>query len=429
MEKIRSGQAYLYRDGGINSTVIDVHMKNTVRGDVLRRALDSALQRYPYMASKLVEKNGDFYLEQSHVSMIAVKTDKLRVLGSMSTGYHLVDVTYTKNNIRVAFHHALCDGRGIKPFVETLIYYYCCLRYNKKFDATGVRLAGEPLLPGETQEPFDTSKYEFDEKNLPQIVRDGYSLPENEEEVTNHYRHEININQQQFIEYAKKHNATPAMLIALLASGSIRTLHPDADKPVVCNMATDYRKELGLDNTYKNCVGSMNLPYSDETEKLSLSEQATLYRSIIKEQKSPDAVKCALNSQLGLFEKLDHLDSLEAKQQAMSFFNDICINTYVISYLGQMQLGGCAEYVDSMHLYSSGTKGLILNMISAGNCLTVDILQSFESNKFVTTFLKALDETGIEYTASERIKFETTKDKTFITARKQAEKYYKKITQ
>lgn len=142
MEKIRSGQAYLYRDGGLNCTVIDVRMKDKVRGEYLRRALNKALKRYPYMASKLVEKNGDFYIEKDRVSMVAVNTDKFRALGSMSTGYHLIDITYTENRIRVAFHHALCDGRGVKPFVETLIYYYCCFKYNKNLDATGVRLAG-----------------------------------------------------------------------------------------------------------------------------------------------------------------------------------------------------------------------------------------------------------------------------------------------
>lgn len=425
MEKIRSGQPYLYRDGGINSTVIDVRMRDNVRGDYLQRALKKAIKRYPYMTSKLVEENGNFYIERDRVSMVAVKTDKYRSLGSMSTGYHLVDVTFTENKICVAFHHALCDGRGIKPFVETLIYYYCCLRYTSNLDATGVQLVGDPVLPGETQEPIGNSMYEFDANNLPQVIKDGYALPENAEEVQNYYRHEININQEQFIKYAKENKATPAIMIALLASGSIKELHPDADKPIVCSMASDYRKELGFDNTLKNCVGSVYLPYTEEIEKLSLSEQATLYRGFIKEQRSPDAVKAAVNMQIGLFEKLDQLDSLEAKKQMMSFFNNICINTYVISYLGQMQLGGSAKYVESMHLYSSGTKGLILNMISVGECITVDVLQSFENKNFVETFLKSLDKIGVKYTASPAIQFGTTKDKTFITAGNQLEKLFK----
>lgn len=424
MKKIRSGQAYLYRDGGIRSTILDIRMKDKVRGDLLRRALEKSMVRYPYLTSKLVEKNGDFYIADNPLSVAFAKTDKFRSLGSMAVNYHLIDVTYTDKKIRVAFHHALCDGRGIMPFIETMIYYYCCLRYNKTFDATGIRLAGEPLLPGETVEPFGDSKYEIGNTPMPEIIRDGYALPEHANEVSNYYRYEININRDKFMAFAKENNATPAILVALLASKSIKKLHPDADKPIVCSLASDMRKELGLENTHKNCVGSLYLPYSEAVEKLPMNEQATKYRTIIKEQKQPDVVKCAANSQIGLSDKLDQLENFVAKKQALSFFNNFCINTFVISYIGQLQIGECEKYVDSMHLYSSGTKGLILNMLSAGEYITVDILQSFESEEFANKFMQSLEEIGLEYNSSQRIDFATTCDKTFATAGWQAEKFY-----
>ncbi len=163
MDKIRSGQSFLYRENGLNSTVLDIRMKNKIRGDYLQRALTVTLQRYPYMASKLVEKAGDCYLLESRISMNVVKTHNLRQLGSMSTGYHLVDVTYWDNRICIAFHHALCDGRGIKPFLETLVYYYCCLRYNREFDSSGIRLSEDALLPGETHEPIGDSLLKVDQ--------------------------------------------------------------------------------------------------------------------------------------------------------------------------------------------------------------------------------------------------------------------------
>lgn len=425
MDKIRSGQSFLYRENGLNSTVFDIRMKNNIRGDYLQRALSTTLQRYPYMASKLVEKDGDFYLEECRNSMNIAKTENFRRLGSMSTGYHLVDVTYWANRIYIAFHHALCDGRGIKPFLETLVYYYCCLRYNRKFDSTGIRLTGEPLLPGETQEPIGDSVFEIDKNKLPQIVKGGYALPENAEICEDFYRYEINIKRRSFLDYMKAHDATPAILLAMLASGGIYSVHPDADKPVVCSMAVDYRREIGLDNTHKNCVGSLYLPYSEETDRMSLSEQALLYRDLIKQQRQPDAIKNLINVQIGLCKKLDQIPSLAAKRQALSFFNDLRVDTYVISYLGQMQLGDCEQYVESIHLYNSGVKGLRINMICTGDSFTIDFLQSFQSESLINALLKTLDSTGIEYSASERIQFETIKDKAFLTASHQAERYYK----
>lgn len=97
----------------------------------------------------------------------------------------------------------------------------------------------------------------------------------------------------------------------------------------------------------------------------------------------------------------------------------------MISYLGQIQLGDYVEYVDSIHLYSSGVNGLRINMICAGDYFNIDILQNFQSESIIVAFLKTLDDTNMEYTASKCIQFETIKDKTHITAGKQAEKYYK----
>jgi len=425
MKKIRSGQSFLYRENGLNSTVFDIRMKNKIRGDYLQRALTIALQRYPYLTSKLVEKGGDFYLEECFHSMNAIKTKNFRRLGSMSTGYHLIDVTYLDKSICIAFHHALCDGRGIKPFLETLVYYYCCLCYNKQFDSSGIRLVGEALRPGERHEPVGDSLLEVNQSNLPQIVKNGYALPENAEVSENYYRYEINIDRQSFLDHMKAHEATPAILLALLVSGSIYTVHPDADKPVICSMAVDYRREIGLENTHKNCVGSFYLPYSEEIDEMSFSEQARLYRALMKEQRQPDAIRNLINAQIGLCQKLDQLPSLEAKRQALAFFNDLCIDTYVISYIGQMQFGDCEEYVESVHLYSSGVKGLRINMVCAGDYFTVDFLQSFQSESLINALLKTLDAANIEYTSSGCIQFETIKDKAFITASRQAERYYK----
>jgi len=291
------------------------------------------------MAKKLVEKHGDFYLEENPFTMTVIKTKKLRRLGSMSTGYHLVDITYWNNVIYIAFHHALCDGRGIKPFMETMIYYYCCFRYNRKFDSSGIRLAGEALLPGETQEPINHSMFNVDKDDLPQISKDGYSLPENAEICEDFYRYEIKVDRADFMKYMKIHDATPAILLALFVSGSIYSIHPDIEKPIVCSMAVDYRKEIELENTHKNCVGSLYLPYSKDTDKMNLSERASHYRTLIKEQRKPNAVKNLINAQIGLCEKLDQITSLEEKRLALAFFNDMRIDTYVISFLGQIQLG------------------------------------------------------------------------------------------
>lgn len=218
-EKIRSGQSYLYKKYGMESEVIEVRFKQKVSGSFLNQALLQTCRRYPYINTKLIEKNGDFYIVQNEQAMIARRTKQLVRLGHISCGYHLVDITYYDDSIFVSFHHALCDGRGIMPFIETLIYYYCNLKYGSKKPPEGVRLAEDPLLPGETVDPF-LQEYDFDQnKKFIELSRDAYAIPENvpSEEITN-YRYEVKIPAEQYMKLCKKNNATPVILLSLLMS-------------------------------------------------------------------------------------------------------------------------------------------------------------------------------------------------------------------
>lgn len=342
-EKIRSGQSYLYKRYGMESEVMEVRFKDKITGAFLNQALLTAMKRYPYFNTKLVEKDGDFYIVQNEQSMIARRTKELARLGHISCGYHLIDITYYGYSIYISFHHALCDGRGVMPFIETLIYYYCDLKYGRKPVPEGVRLADDPLLPGETDDPF-LQEYDFDGKKM-------------------------------FV-----------------------------------NIAADMRDALGVPNTFKNCVKSMNLPYSREFSEKSLTEQTTEYRELLKAQRDRDFCRKEANAMIGLSNKLDTLDSYEEKQKIMTFFEGMTLNTYIISYLGAFRLGENARYISEIHLYNSGTTGLGINMISCGENFVLDFKQNFQSDKYVRAFCEELEKLGIAYTVSDRIPFVTPGD-------------------
>lgn len=410
-ERIRSGQSYLYKKQGMESEVIEVRFDKKVSGSALSMAITHTRKRYPYFRTKLVEKNGDFYIVQNRNTLTARKSKKLARLGHMAVGNHLIDVTYSGNSLYISFHHALCDGRGVMPFIETLIYYYCKQKYKTKTLPEGVRTRKDPLLPGETVDPF-MQNYPFDEtKEFISLSRDAFALPENiPSSVPTDYRYEIKISNSQFIKACKDDNATPVIMVSLLMSKGIAQLYPDYDKPINANIATDMREALDCPNTYKNCVKSMILPYSREFSELSRKEQATQYREILNAQRDRDFCRKEASAMLGLFNKLDSLPSYEEKQKIMAYFEGMLLNTYVISYLGQFKLGENAKYIEEIHLYNSGTIGLGINMISCGEWFVLDFKQNFASDKYVKAFCQQLDQLGIEYTASGAIPFLTPGD-------------------
>lgn len=410
-EKIRSGQSYLYKQHGMESEVIEIRFDRKVSGSYLNQALTLTKKRYPYFRTKLVEKDGDFYIVQNKNSLHAKRTRKLARLGHMAVGNHLIDVTYYGCSMYIAFHHALCDGRGIMPFIETLLHYYGKLKYRTKTKAEGVRMRSDHLLPGETVDPF-MQTYDFDEsKEFISLSRDAYAIPENmpSEEETD-YRYEVTILHSQFMEVCKANNATPVILLSLLMSRGIAALYPDYDKPINANIATDMRGALDMPNTYKNCVKSMILPYSREFAQKPLKEQATEHRAVLKAQMDRDYCRKEAAGMMGLFNKLDSLNGFEEKQKIMSFFEGMLLNTYVISYLGQFKLGDNAKYIESIHLYNSGTTGLGINMISCGDIFVLDFKQSFASDKYVKAFCAELEKLDLAYTVSKAIPFLTPGD-------------------
>ena len=350
-EKIRSGQSYLYQTSGMESEVVEVRFHKKVSGSCLNQALLKAMERYPYLNTRLVELDGDFYIVRNEQSLTTRCTKKLSRLGHISCGYHLIDVTFYDRTVYISFHHALCDGKGIKPFVETLVYYYCKLKYKSKAKSDGIRLAGSPLLDGETAEPNNTG-YSFDESKPPvNVSRDAYAIPENViEEHDIDYRYEISIASASFMKVCKATGATPVVMISLLASAGIAELFPDFDKPINANIAVDIRDALDLPNTFKNCVRSMPLPYRREFLTMPFSEQAKEQRALLNAQRDRDNCRRAANASLAMFDKLDALEGYAAKQGMMDFFNGMLINTYVISYLGQMAVNENAQYIDTIGL-------------------------------------------------------------------------------
>lgn len=426
MKQIRSGQSFLYRTNGYDSTVVEIRMRDKVTGSYLQAALTNTTRRFPYLTQKLVEKGGAYYLHRDDNSMVAVKTDKFRTLGSMATGYHLLDVTYIGNCIRVAFHHGLCDGRGVMPFIETLLYDYCCQKYHKKFSSEGIRLPGEPIPEEETVEPFTREFYEVDETAVQQVEHDGFALPESTSMPEGCYHSEILLDESTFVQAARAIGATPTLLAAMLLSRCILELHPQAEKPVICNLAMDLRSAIGKEQTHRNCVGTAYLPYTAQDGTAAPEELARRYRELLAAQREPNAVRAALNKQIGLFNKLDELPTLEEKRKLMSFFNGMVNNTYVISYMGRLRLNDYAQHVESAHFFSDTICGLTVNMVAAARKLSFEVLQGFPNAGYAQAFRQALAPYGL-ISASALDTVTTGRDKSFITASRQAERYYAKV--
>lgn len=425
MKRIRSGQSFLYRAKGYGSTVIEIKMKDRISGGPIQRALSSCEKRFPYLVRKLVEKNGVYYLAPDYNSMVAACTEKFRKLGSMATGYHLVDVTFFRNIIRVSFHHGLCDGKGILPFVESLLYYYCSFRYRKEFSSDGIRVLGQVIAPEEDREPFAHDYLPFDDSKVYNTDTTAFHLPEAVADPSISRRTEFIMDENRFVSAAKGVGATPSLFATILISGALQKLNMDAGEPVMCNLAMDMRKVLGIEKTHCNCNSTAYLPFSASDLESDMKTIAANYRKLLDRQREDNTVKTNVNRQIYLYNKLDGLKSLDEKRRMMAFFDKIINDTYVLSYLGRLKLNDCNQYVDSARFYNNAVSGLVVNMLCAGGRMTIDVLQGFDDTKYADAIHTAIEPYGLLESRSGMI-LSTADDKGHLTASRQAERLYAK---
>lgn len=404
-EKVRAGQPYLYRKNGLPSEVYEVRFKENIDHDDLNFALSKTIDRYPYFKVKFTEENGDFYAVENNMPFEAVETEELLPLGGIESNYYLISVTHYENHLNVSFHHGLTDGRGIKSFIETLVSHYCNVHYGSECSIS------TELSEEEFAEPCG-EKYTVDKKNLQKIEglnKKGFTLPETNLPTVKHRRYELKFSQDEFISVCKKYGASPVILLSVMMSRAIHTLHPEAEN-INSNFPVDARNELGVPQTYKNCVKSVSLSYSENEENMSTEGLCAYYKKLLNGQRTPDHCCDEFNKIIMLLNAIDHLHSYKKKRMIMRFLDNLKLDTYLISYIGQFNFGDNDKYIDSVHLFSDCSDGLVMNMTCECGYFNIDFVQDFKSENYLNALAQQFGTEGIALEMSGKIEFRTPCD-------------------
>ena len=308
--KVRAGQPYLYRKNGLPSEVYEIRLHEAVDHGALCTAVTETMQRYPYFAVRYLEENGDFYAVPNEHPLEVTETADLIPLGGTENRYHLIGVTHHGRSIDVSFHHGLTDGRGVKRFVETLLWYYCKAAYGSEAPSEGILTNDVPITDGETADPCE-HKHPVEKSKLKKIgglSRKAFTLPEAKGEKAQHRRYELRIPQEEFMQTCKACGASPVVMLSVLMSRAVRELHPEAGV-INSNFPVDARAALGVEETYQNCVKSISLPYGETEAAMPDAELCARYKSLMNAQREPERCKDEFNKIVMLLGAVDHLHS------------------------------------------------------------------------------------------------------------------------
>ena len=124
-----------------HSVRIHVRMKDEVDMDVLDKAVNSAIRRYPYFAVRVtVDEDGGYILVPNDRKIVVLPTtEKLPMLGSRSVNEHLLFVDCSGKDIFFNISHTMCGGKGLQPWIMTNVYEYVREKYNVEPFAPEIR--------------------------------------------------------------------------------------------------------------------------------------------------------------------------------------------------------------------------------------------------------------------------------------------------
>lgn len=164
-------------------------LKETVNGELLQRALDQTMEKYPLFQAVLRKGLFWFYLERRDIHA-AVKPEKLPPCSRLyipDKKSLLFQVSYHENRMNFEVYHALTDGTGAMNFLSELVQNYLILAYP---EAGLPRVKYEEnITPGDQEEDSFSQYYSSEiprnkEKKMAAVKLKGEKLVHSDMDIT-----------------------------------------------------------------------------------------------------------------------------------------------------------------------------------------------------------------------------------------------------
>ena len=384
-----------------NEIRIRIRMRDLIDPAVLRRAVDTTMERYPYFCVELQKKDGQYLFAENRRPVVITNSLQGVELNSPDSHYHMIAFCWQDNWIILDVFHGLTDGTGAYEVLRTLLYYYCSERYDVRLQAEGIRLRGDEIPAEEWADPV------ADRTDLP--------APRRNEQMTDalnliaaaglqddhrHTVYNIAISESEFMRFNLDNDGSPGTMVSLLLSRAIAKLYPDARDIIRITLCVNQRKALHAPLAHQSLVGGAFLEYKDKMRDWPLDKQATAYRGMVFAQTEEENVLMGVASIKGINGLLLSKESDRERLGVAGYISALAarVITATVSYVGKANYKEAEQYIRDFRTWtSSAADGLTVEISAVNGRFTLDFIQSFASPVFVNAFLKELEENGIAY--------------------------------
>lgn len=389
-------------------------LRDAVDGEMLQRAADEAIRRYPYYAMRCCANESEFSLEPHHAPFTVHNTQEPVDLGGEASNGYLMAVSYWDDTVWVNGFHGLADGSGIMEFSRTLLYYYCRERYDADLPAGNIRVNDGPIPTAEWDNPYldimsGKRKLPSDDEIIVKVKPDPnqkvLNLCEDPRITPTHsqrpYAFRLRIEEQELMRYCRKQDGTPAVVCSLLLSRAVEKLNPDTDKAIVTGMAVDLRPALEAPLYRGSPLALAYLPYSGKLRQKSFDMQSTIYRGRLILASDKERLQAGINSSTRLYKAIYQIPTLEGKRQLVRSVVERYkgASTFLVSYMGPAHLGAVEPYVTEVFPQNDGVGGgITLELSASGGAFFLEFVQEWPEELYFRAFCEELTAQGIGFT-------------------------------
>ena len=384
-----------------NEIRIRIRMRDLIDPDILRHAVDTTMQRYPYFCVELQKRDNQYIFAENHRPVVITHSLHGVALNSEDSNYHMIAFCWQDNWIILDAFHGMTDGTGAYEIVRTLLYYYCSKRYDVRLKENGIRLVGDEIPKAEWIDPV-ANRTDLPTPRRNEEMSDALNLIASAglEEDHRSTVYSIAISESEFMKFNLDNDGSPGTMVSLLLSRAIAKLFPDANDIIRITLCVNQRKALHAPTAHQSLVGGIMLEYKDKMRDWPLDQQATAYRGMVLAQNQEENVLMGVASIKGINGLILSKENDQERLGVTSYISALAarVITATVSYVGKANYHEAEQYIRDFRAWtSSAADGLTVEISAVNGRFTLDFLQTFSSPVFVNAFLKELEENGIVY--------------------------------
>lgn len=378
-----------------------IELKEPVQPDALRRAVKTAMERYPYFTVQFVPKQGDILPEIVYNPRpVVVRAGRgAPTLGSEDTNRHLLAFGYEGKTVIVDFSHGLADGTGLMEMVKTLLYYYFHEATGQWLPADGIRTVETPITAEETDDPY-LDPPPLEERFSPgrRGAPDSFSLAEDgvsDAGPATLWR--FRVEEDAFLRYSRENDGSPATMFAVFIAKAMFRLHPDLTRDVNIMLARNLRPGFGTPLAHHSLADAFLLCYPAKCRDWSVERLGGVSRGIVYLNTDRDAMLTSIHDKRAFLQQLYAAkDPQEISDRIRDSFREASRRCAAVSYVGRCfprQMDAVVEGIYSV-VGAMGTLVMEINAVNGRFCCT--LVQGFAEDTYIRAIAEELRREGIE---------------------------------